>query len=75
MKFNAITDESLREAIPYFKFHRFNKGDIVINEDIQGPRFYILLKGRIKIVSNKLKTAIQNLKKKIQLLNPSKNSK
>jgi hypothetical protein len=55
MKYNLITDQNLRDAIPHFKKKIFQEGQYIYDDMNFGCFFYILLKGKICIMNNQIK--------------------
>lgn len=57
MKFNLITDDNLKAAIPHFKHLHLGKGQYLYDESEHATKFYGLIKGKICIISKKLKNS------------------
>lgn len=56
--------------IEVLKFEQFNKGDCIINWGDEGDKFYIIIKGSVKVLvpSNKIKDAKDLMTKRYQEL-------
>jgi hypothetical protein len=55
MKYNLISDINLKKSIPYFKKKTFQQGHYIFDENNFGIYFYILIRGKICILNNRVK--------------------
>lgn len=66
-----ISDESLKESIPYLKYKYVEKGCYLYDETNEGQHFYGLLKGEVSIRNRRKRLTLPLLRKKTQNLNMS----
>lgn len=59
-----ITDENLKYAIPHFKYVHVNKGSYIFDEYEYGSAFYGIIKGKVTIISKRIKISYLEMKRK-----------
>jgi len=64
MKFNLISDDNLKAAIPHLKHVHLYKGQALYEESEFATAFYGLIKGKINIISRKLKNSYSDTRRK-----------
>jgi hypothetical protein len=58
MKYNLISDLNLKKSIPYFKKKTFQQASYIFDELNFGCYFYILIRGKICILNNRVKSLL-----------------
>jgi len=64
MKFNLISDDNLKAAIPHLKYVHLKKGQSVYDESEFATQFYGLIKGKITVISKRLNNSYLESRRK-----------
>jgi len=64
MKFNLISDDNLKAAIPHLKHLHLKKGQNVYEESEFATAFYGVIKGKISVISRRLKNSYMEMRRK-----------
>lgn len=64
MKFNMISDDNLKVAIPYMKHIHLEKGEFLYEENEFATGFYCLIRGKIITITKRVKNIYLETRKK-----------